>query len=62
MALAAVGAGEYRSITQACAATVSTATETKPNAKARKAYDQKVETYRELYRLLKPAYERIAAE
>lgn len=60
--LAAVGAGEYRSITQACAATVRTATETKPDAKSRKAYNQRVETYRDLYQRLKPAYEAIAAE
>jgi xylulokinase len=59
--LAATGCGEYRSITEACDATVRTASETKPNAKVKKAYDARVGVYRDLYGQLKPAFERIAA-
>ncbi|TWT95908.1 Xylulose kinase [Botrimarina colliarenosi] len=59
--LAAVGCGEFADITEACAATVRTASETKPNAKTRKVYDQRVHVYRDLYRQLKPAFDKIAA-
>jgi len=58
--LAAVGCGEFKNISEACAATVRTAEETKPNAKARREYDQRAAVYRELYGRLKPAYDAIA--
>lgn len=59
--LAAVGCGEYRNITQACAATVGTESETKPIAKSRRAYDAHYPVYRDLYGQLKPAYDAIAS-
>lgn len=59
--LAATGCGEYRDITEACAATVRTASQVKPDAKARKQYDFRVRTYRDLYRQLKPVFDQIAA-
>ncbi|WP_146590703.1 xylulokinase [Posidoniimonas polymericola] len=58
--LAAVGAGEYASIAEACSATVQTATESKPQAKPRRFYDRGVEVYRSLYQSLKDDYRRIA--
>ena len=59
--LAAVGCGEFRNIAEACDATVSTTSQSKPDAKARKAYDAGVVTYRALYRALKPQFAAIAA-
>jgi xylulokinase len=59
--LAAVGCGEFKSIAEACDATIRTTSQSKPDAKARKSYDAGVVTYRALYRALKPQFEAIAA-
>lgn len=59
--LAAVGCGEYRSIAEACDATIATAAFAKPSRTAKAVYDGRVSTYRELYRQLKPSFDAIAA-
>ena len=56
--LAAVGAGEYGTIEEACAATVTTTAETKPDAKARKAYDEAFPKFQRLYAALKDEFPR----
>ncbi|MEM1305398.1 MAG: FGGY-family carbohydrate kinase, partial [Planctomycetota bacterium] len=59
--LAAVGCGEYKSITEACKATVATASETKPAAAQHKVYDRSAPIYRGLYQSLRDDYRAIAA-
>ncbi|MEM6655299.1 MAG: xylulokinase, partial [Planctomycetota bacterium] len=59
--LAAVGCGEYKSIAEACKATVATASETKPAAAQRKVYDRSAPIYRGLYQSLRDDYRAIAA-
>ncbi|MCA9236914.1 MAG: xylulokinase [Planctomycetales bacterium] len=56
--LAAVGAGEYKNIEEACKATVKTTEETKPDAKTRKAYDEAFPRYQRLYEALKNEFPR----
>lgn len=51
--LAAVGAGEFKNIGEACKATLKTTGETKPNAKARRQYDKAFPIYQQLYHSLK---------
>ncbi|MAT68983.1 MAG: xylulokinase [Planctomycetaceae bacterium] len=51
--LAAVGAGHYNSVEQACKAAIKTTEEVKPNAADRKAYDQAFPRYQRLYEALK---------
>jgi xylulokinase len=58
--LAAVGAGEYKNVVEACAANVKTTSETKPNAAARKHYDQAFPVYQQLYRSLRDDFRAIA--
>jgi xylulokinase len=58
--LAAVGAGEFSSIEEACAATVRTKAQTKPNAGARKFYDKAFPLYQELYRSLRDDFAAIS--
>jgi xylulokinase len=57
---AAVGAGEYNDITEACEATVKTRGQTKPNATARKQYDTGFPIYQKLYRSLREDFRAIA--
>jgi xylulokinase len=57
--LAAVGAGEYKDITEACAATIKTADETKPNTQARRVYDQLFPVYQSLYRSLRDEFRKL---
>lgn len=54
--LAAVGAGEYKSIEEACQATIETAEKTKPSVKARKQYDQLFPEFQSLYGDLKERF------
>jgi len=54
--LAAVGAGHYRNITEACQATVKTSTSTKPIAKHRKVYDKMFPIFQGLYSALKDEF------
>jgi xylulokinase len=58
--LAAVGAGSFRSIEQACAATVRTSGHTRVDRKARAHYARAFLVYQGLYRSLKDDFERIA--
>jgi xylulokinase len=58
--LAAVGAGHYKNITEACARTVRTAEGSKPNAKAQKFYDRGFPVFQELYRALKPEFGKLS--
>lgn len=54
--LAAVGAGHYKHINQACAAAVKTADETKPVAKTRKFYNGNFPKFQGLYRALQAEF------
>jgi xylulokinase len=58
--LAAVGAGEYKDITEACAATIKTADESKPDAPARKVYDRAFPIYQSLYQSLRDEFKKLA--
>ena len=59
--LAAVGAGEFKDIGEACSATIRVVSETAPNRTAKKAYDQGFPIYRQLYQSLKKDFKTIAA-
>jgi xylulokinase len=58
--LAAVGAGEFKDIVEACDATVKTTSETKTGAAAKKKYDAVFPVYQQLYRSLRPDFQAIA--
>ena len=58
--LAAVGAGHYKNISEACQATVRTADGSKPEAKARKTYDRTFPVYQQLYRALRDEFPKLA--
>ena len=58
--LAAVGAGAFKNVGEACDATVQTTRETKPVAAARKKYDAAFPLYQRLYRSLKEDFRAIA--
>jgi xylulokinase len=58
--LAAVGAGEYKSITEACAATIRVTSETSPHKAEKKVYDAAFPVYQQLYRSLKNDFSAIA--
>jgi xylulokinase len=58
--LAAVGAGEFASIEEACDATVKTKGQTKPNTAARRCYDRGFPVYQQLYQSLREDFRNIA--
>lgn len=58
--LAATGTGAYKSVTEACKATISTVTETKPVAAMKKRYNKLYPGYQGLYPALKSHYEQTA--
>jgi xylulokinase len=58
--LAAVGAGEFNDIAEACEATVKTKSQTKPNSTARKYYDKAFPIYQKLYRSLRDDFRAIS--
>ncbi|MGB7326333.1 MAG: xylulokinase [Rubripirellula sp.] len=58
--LAAVGDGAYKSIEQACSATIKVADETKVDRAAAKKYDQLFPVYRDLYGNLKESMTKLA--
>ena len=58
--LAAVGAGEFKDIAEACDATVKTVGQTKPVAAARRYYDKAFPLYQQLYRSLRDDFRAIA--
>jgi xylulokinase len=57
--LAAVGAGHYRDITEACTATIQTADTLKPDSKNRKVYDRGFPVFQGLYRALKGEFTKL---
>lgn len=59
--LAAVGDGTYKSVEEACKATIKIADETKPNRHAVKNYDQLFPVYQGLYGQLKDSMSQLAA-
>jgi xylulokinase len=59
--LAAVGAGEFANIQEACAATIRVVKETPVQRAARQHYDRAFPIYQGLYRALKDDFQRIAA-
>lgn len=59
--LAAVGAGAFKDIREACQATIKTVKETSPNRAAQKYYDRAFPVYQQLYRSLKDDFQTIAA-
>ncbi|MFZ5829472.1 MAG: xylulokinase [Planctomycetota bacterium] len=58
--LAAVGAGAYKNIGEACKATIRVVSETAPERKAVKVYDRAMPVYQQLYRSLKKDFKAIA--
>jgi xylulokinase len=58
--LAAVGAGEFKDIVEACDATVKTTRETKTRAKVKPVYDAGFPIYQQLYRSLREDFRAIA--
>jgi len=59
--LAAVGAGAFKDVPEACAATIRVVRETPTNRAARAQYDRAFPIYQGLYRSLKDDFQRIAA-
>jgi xylulokinase len=59
--LAAVGAGEFSTVAEACEATVRTKGQTKPNASARRFYDRAFPIYQQLYQSLHEDFKKIAS-
>jgi xylulokinase len=57
--LAAVGAGHYKDVTEACTAAVKTAESSKPDGKAKKAYDRAFPVYQELYSALRGEFPKL---
>ncbi len=58
--LAAAGTGAYKNVVEACSATISIATTTKANAKAKRVYNKAYPMYGKLYRSLKDDFAEIA--
>ncbi len=59
--LAAVGAGEYKNIQEACRTTIRVEKETGPRRAAKRRYDRAFPVYQGLYRSLKDDFKAIAA-
>jgi xylulokinase len=59
--LAAVGAGSYKNIEEACGATIKVVKSLPTNKAAKKAYDARFPIYQNLYRSLKDDFKKIAA-
>lgn len=57
--LAATGAGAYKNIQEACAATIREVSETKPDRAAKKYYDKAFPVYQDLYRALKDDFKKL---
>jgi xylulokinase len=58
--LAAVGAGAFSTIQEACQATIRVVSETKPDPAAHKAYDRGFAVYRSLYPALRETFPKLA--
>ena len=59
--LAAVGAGEYKSVVEACKATIHAAEDTALDRKSKRIYDEAFPLYQQLYHSLKDDFKRIAS-
>jgi xylulokinase len=59
--LAAVGAGEFKNIAEACEATIKTKAQVKPASAARRQYDKAFPLYQQLYRSLRDDFRALAA-
>ena len=59
--LAAVGAGAFKNVAEACGATIRVVKETGVNRAAKAVYDRAFPEYQQLYRSLKDDFKRIAA-
>lgn len=59
--LAAVGAGAFKNVQEACAATIRVVKQTGADRKAQRYYDRAFPVYQQLYRSLKDDFKRIAA-
>lgn len=59
--LAAAGTGAYRDVVQACKATISVVTRTRPGSRERKAYNAAYPIYQQLYQSLKSDFADIQA-
>lgn len=59
--LAAVGAGAYKDIREACQATIRVVERTSVDRRAKKVYDRAFPVYQQLYRSLRDDFKRIAA-
>jgi xylulokinase len=57
--LAAVGAGAFKNIQEACKATIKVVKETKPNVKSQRVYNAAMPIYQQLYRSLKKDFRAI---
>ncbi|MBP89381.1 MAG: xylulokinase [Planctomycetaceae bacterium] len=57
--LAAVGAGAYKNVEEACNATIRVTSETAPDRKTKQAYDKHFPIYQELYLSLKSGFKSI---
>ena len=58
--LAAVGAGAYKNIQEACTATISVESETPVQRAAKRSYDRSFPEFQQLYRSLKDDFKRIS--
>jgi xylulokinase len=58
--LAAVGAGAFKNVEEACAATIKVTSETAPERKTVRCYDQAFPVYQGLYRSLKGDFKKIS--
>ncbi|HEX3871264.1 MAG TPA: xylulokinase, partial [Pirellulales bacterium] len=59
--LAAVGAGAYKNVQEACAATIRVVGQTSPDRRAARTYDRAFPVYQQLYRSLKGDFKTIAS-
>jgi xylulokinase len=59
--LAAVGAGAFKDVPEACAATIRVVKQTAPQRPAQRYHDRAFPVYQQLYRSLKDDFKRIAA-
>jgi xylulokinase len=59
--LAAVGAGEFKNVVEACDATIKTTATTKPRARVGQFYDKGFPIYQQLYRSLRGDFRAIAS-
>ncbi len=59
--LAAVGAGAFKNVEEACAATIRVVKETPPNRQAKKYHDAAFPIYQDLYRSLRGDFKKISA-